>query len=101
VPSHSTRTRGLRCSPSHRALLERAEPRLEASPLIKAFAVDRLPHLFGTGGVDSPLSLVELDACRLEVETAELEDATHAGIEIIDDVLVPDAQHRARQNLLP
>src|ERR1700722_10556317 len=72
---------------------ECAEPRLEMSPLIQALAKDRLANLFRAGGADAALRFVELHAGRLEVETAEIEEPAHVGLEILHHILVIDTEH--------
>ena len=62
------------------------------SPLIDPIAIDGLPHLFRTGGVHSPFCLVKFDACRLELETAEFKDPAYVALQVLDHVLVLNAQ---------
>ena len=64
-----------RCIPQR--VLERAEPRLVMSPLVEAFAVDGLANLFRACGADASLVFIELQAFRLEVETAEIKNSPH------------------------
>ena len=49
----------------------------------------------------APFVLVEFDAGLLELEPAEVEDSPHAAFEVLDDVLVLDAQDPTRQHCIP
>ena len=44
---------------------------------------------------------MELDAGRLEGQFAVVEDAAHVALEVVDHILVLDAQHTARQHGIP
>src|ERR1700688_750840 len=68
-------------------ILERVKPRFEMFPLVKALAVDRLPHLLRARGSDASFGLVELDAARLELEAAEIENPPPVAFQVLDDVL--------------
>ena len=78
-----------------------AQPGLEITPLVDALAVDRAAHLLGTRRVHAPVGPVELDAGRLEHEAAEIQHAPDAALEVVDDILVLDAQHATRQDRVP
>src|SRR5882672_4184866 len=82
-------------------VLERAQPRLVVLPLIEPFAINGLAHLLRACGADAALGAVELETRRLEGQFAELEDPPDAALEIVDHVLVVDAQHPARQHRVP
>jgi len=51
--------------------------------------------------VHGPLRLVELQAVRLEFETAEIQDAAYVRLEVVDDILVLDAEHLASKGVVP
>src|SRR5205814_10414878 len=80
---------------------QRPEPWLVVSPLVEALAKNRLTHLFGTRRPDAARGAVVLQARRLEGHLAELEQPPHAPLEILDDVLVVDAQHPTREHGIP
>src|SRR2546430_12848888 len=82
-------------------LLQWPEPRLVVTPLVETLAKDRLTHLLGTRRADAALGAVVVQARRLERQFAELEQAPHAPLKILDDVLVMDAQHPTRQHRIP
>src|SRR5450631_4088409 len=84
-----------------RRLLERAEPRLVVPPLVEAFAIDGLAHLFRACGSHAALVLVELQASHLEVKTAEFENSPHIPLQVVDHVLMHDAQHPSRKREIP
>jgi len=44
---------------------------------------------------------VKLDACGLEWQAAEVQDAAHAALQILDDILVLHAQDAAWQGCVP
>src|ERR1700730_3031322 len=81
--------------------LQSSEPWFIIAPLIQALAIDRLPHLLRTCSVDPAFRLVEIDARRFEIEIAEIQDAAHIRLEILDDVFVLYAQYLARKRLVP
>ena len=74
-------------------VLQRPEPRLEMPPLVESVAIQRLPHLFRTGGAHAALGLVKLDAAGVELESAEIEQAPYVALQVVDQVLVLDAQN--------
>src|SRR5579862_8574682 len=61
-------------------ILKLPQPGLIIFPLLKALAVDRLAHLLRARGAHAALSLVELHALRLKVQSTELEQAPHAAL---------------------
>ncbi len=82
-------------------LLERFEPWREIPPLIESFTEERLANLLRTGRTHAALRLVELDALRFELQSAEIENSPHIAFQIIDDILVMDAQNPPRQHAVP
>src|SRR5579859_4595630 len=80
---------------------ERSQPRIETAPLVEALLVYRLAHLLRARRSHASLRLIELEARRLELEAAELEDTAHVGIEIFDHILVIHAQDLPGQRLVP
>src|SRR3569833_2448752 len=82
-------------------LLERIQPRLEVAPLVEAFPEDRQPDLLGAGGEHAALGLVEFEARRLELESAELQQTPHVALEVVHHVLVLDSQYFAGQHRNP
>jgi hypothetical protein len=72
--------------------LQRLEIRLEIPPLFESVAIERLADLFRARGADASLGLVELDASRLELEAAEVEDSTDRAVDITDNILVMNAK---------
>src|SRR6266702_455791 len=71
------------------------------SPLVETFAVDGPANLFRACGADAALVLVELQASRLEVETAEIENSPHIALQVVDHILVQDAQNLSREREIP
>src|SRR5260370_5648844 len=71
------------------------------SPLVETFAVDGLADLFRACGADAALVFVELQASRLEVETAEIENPSHIALQVVDHILVQDAQNLSREREIP
>ena len=53
----------------------RAGPRVEILPLVDAILEDRTAHLFGAGGTNAALRLVEIDASLVERRSEEIEQA--------------------------
>src|SRR5580692_10692200 len=45
--------------------------------------------------------LMELDAARLEVESAKIENPAHVALVVVDEVLMPDLQYLAGPGLVP
>src|SRR5580700_3232286 len=78
--------------------LERPQPRIEVTPLIDAFLEDRPAHLLGARGSYAAFGLVELHAPRFEFKFAEIKHPAHVRLQILDHVLVLDAQHLPRQH---
>jgi hypothetical protein len=86
---------------SPQRLLQRTQPRLIVAPLLHSFAVDGPTYLLRACAVDGPLGLVELETARFEFEPAEFEDTAHVPLEIVDDILVLDAQYPVGKRSLP
>src|SRR5882724_1666794 len=80
---------------------EGREPRLEVLPLLEPLTVDGLTNLLRARRAHAAHGLVKLDALRLELEAAEIENAAHVCFEIVHDVLTLQAQHPSRQHLVP
>src|SRR5580704_1775985 len=77
------------------------KPRFEIPPLAESFTIQRLANLLGAGGAHIANRRVELNAPGLELEAAEVENAPHIAVEIIDEVLMMDAKHPSWQNPVP
>src|SRR5215831_3267326 len=98
---------------SHRALVtvpndrfaqrlpQRIEPGIVVSPLGESFAEERLAHLFRAGGIYRTPVVVERQTSRVEFESAMRKDLTHAGAEVLDQVLIADPKHPSRQDPIP
>src|SRR5215467_11232208 len=78
--------------------LEWCEPGLVVFPLIETVTKDRLAHLLGACGANAAFIPVEIDACGLEIESAEIEHPAHAAFEIVDDIPVIHAQNPVRKD---
>src|SRR5271154_5821636 len=77
---------------------ERLQPSLEMLPLIESVPIKRLAHLLGARRANAALGLVELQALRFEGKLAEIQQAAHIGLEILDEILMehtknPPGQH--------
>ena len=81
--------------------LQRIQPSLVVPPLLEARPEDRLPHLLGTGRADAALGLVVVDAGLLEGKSAELKDPAYLAFEVVDDLLVLNAEDETRQHPVP
>src|ERR1700686_1715295 len=82
-------------------MLERFEPGLEMLPLIESLTIDGLADLLGTGGANAAHRLVKLDALGFERQAAEIKNAPHVALQIIDDILMIDAKHPSGQYFIP
>src|SRR5207253_6161411 len=80
---------------------QRPEPLLVVTPLVATLRKSRLTHLLGARRADAARGAVVLEARPLEGQLAELEQPPHAPLEILDDVLVVDAQHPTREHGVP
>src|SRR5271154_678913 len=83
------------------AILERAQPGFVIPPLVDAFAADGLSHLLRTDRVHVTLSLMELQAGRLEAQATEVQDAAHIALQVLHHVFVLHGQDPPRQRLAP
>src|SRR5262249_14623292 len=72
--------------------LERSEPWLVVPPLQESSAKNPLSDLLRACGADTTFCLVELDAARLEVKSAEFQNAPHVVLQALDHVLVSNSQ---------
>ena len=63
--------------------------------------VDRLPHLVTAHGQDGPLVLPELEACRVPFQVAELDDPSREDFRVLDEIFVPEFEHRGGQGSAP
>src|SRR3984885_13927045 len=86
---------------SSQRALQRAQPWLEATPLVETLFEDRPAHLFRARRAHAALGLVVLETRRLEVEAAEIEYAPHVPLEGVHHILVLDAQHSAGKHCIP
>src|ERR1035438_8668724 len=82
-------------------VFELPQPGLVIAPLVQALAENRLPHLFGACRAYAALGAMKLETGRLERQFTIGEDAPHAGLQIIHDILVEYPQHPARQRRIP
>src|ERR1700757_5323186 len=80
---------------------QRTQPWLEVAPMVEAFLEDRPAHLLGTRRSHPALGFVKLETRGLEIETAEIEDAPHIALEIVDHILVLNFEDLARQHRIP
>src|ERR1700733_1695913 len=80
---------------------QRSKPGLVVSPLVDAFAADELPHLLGTRRAHVARGFVELQTGRLEGQTAEVQDAAHAALEVMYHVFVMHGQDLPGQRHVP
>src|SRR6185437_13509199 len=78
--------------------LERIEPRLIMTPMVHRLAKNRLPHLLGAGGADSPVVFMELETRRLERQSAVLEQPPDLDLWLRDQRFVEDSPHPAGQD---
>src|SRR5580658_3239378 len=81
--------------------LQRPQPGLEVAPLLETFLENGSANLLRAGGAHAALGLIVLDTGRLELEAAKIEYATHARLEVLDHVFVPNLQDFARMYRVP
>src|SRR5437867_12982712 len=80
--------------------LERAEPLLEAAPLLGSFGGDRSTHLLRTGRTDRPLRLVKAQASFVKWQIEIVQQAPDHGFRLGNQLLVDDSMYGARVNLV-
>src|SRR6266513_6383083 len=83
-----------------KGLLQRSQPGLVISPMLKRFVEDGLAYLLGARRADSPLVLVEPEALLLIRQIAISEQAAHLGLRLRHDGLVDDAVDPVRQRAI-
>src|SRR5258708_3354902 len=80
---------------------ERSEPWFEVLPLLESLAEYGLPNLFRAGGAYAALGFVEIQARRLELKSAKIEEPADIRVEILDDALVVYLENPSRQHGVP
>src|SRR5687767_6332978 len=68
------------------------------SPLLHRVLVDRTADLFGAGGANRTLRLMELEAGRFELQSAIFKQRADLGFRVLDHPLVDDAVDPARKD---
>src|SRR5688572_14156766 len=94
------RRRGIPVEHLAKRSFERIQVRLIVPPLVHALLEYGPTHLFGAGGADGPLVLVELEHGGLEFQAAVGQQAAHLGLGILHHVLVEHAVHPPGQHLV-
>src|SRR5260221_6556008 len=100
-PSRSRSSMAVTVQRIAQRVLESPEPWLVVLPLIEPFPINRLAHLLRACRAYAALGLVELNARRLELQAAEVENPPHAAFEIIDHVLMLDSKDPSWKHRIP